>query len=123
MTEIESSLDLPTPFAERIDLLAKQINNNATRKGFWDDASPLAENEKLLLIHSEISELVEDRRKEIHTAPSEKITQFTREEEEMADVIIRALDYAAQRGMRIGGAILAKHNYNIKRPHMHGKKF
>jgi len=43
-------------------------------------------------------------------------------EEELADIIIRALDTAAAMGLRIGDAIKAKHEYNLTRSHKHGGK-
>lgn len=42
-------------------------------------------------------------------------------EEELADEIIRALDVSAKLGIDISRAVLAKHQYNMTREHMHGK--
>lgn len=46
-----------------------------------------------------------------------------KEVEEVADVIIRLLDYAGYRGMDIHSAIEAKMEVNRGRPYKHGKKF
>jgi len=47
--------------------------------------------------------------------------RLTNEEEELADIVIRLADYCGWRGIDLGRVILAKMEYNTKRPHMHGK--
>ena len=44
-------------------------------------------------------------------------------EEELADVIIRIMDYAFGKDLDVAGAILAKIEYNQSREFMHGKTF
>ena len=41
---------------------------------------------------------------------------------ELADVIIRILDYCAYAGIDIDAAISEKHEYNKSRPYRHGGK-
>jgi hypothetical protein len=72
---------------------------------------------------TELAEIIEADRHGRSHAQSEKIPLFSNEEEEVADGIIRLLDYAALRNLRIGAAILAKHQYNKTRPILHGKKY
>jgi hypothetical protein len=43
-------------------------------------------------------------------------------EEELADIIIRAMDTACVFGLDIGNAVKLKHEYNKTRPHKHGGK-
>lgn len=76
----------------------------------------------ILLMHAELSEAVEAMRGDPLT-PSEHISKFSAIEEEMADVIIRVLDFSAMHGLRIGEAVTAKMDFNRSRPHKHGKKF
>jgi NTP pyrophosphatase (non-canonical NTP hydrolase) len=92
---------------------------NAMKKGFWD--KPCNDGERLALLHSEISEVLEAMRD--GNPSSVKIPAYSSAEEELADLIIRALDYAGGKGWDIGGAILAKMQYNSSRPHLHGRKF
>jgi len=115
-----------------LNKLATAINNWAYTKGFWDSASNgVVTNElrrellaktkaqKLMLIVSEVSELLEGLRKPVESG----LEGFTNEEEEAADVIIRMLDYAGQYQLRIGEAVLAKMAKNEGRPFKHGKEF
>jgi NTP pyrophosphatase (non-canonical NTP hydrolase) len=77
--------------------------------------------ERIALIHSEVSEVLEALRD--GNPPSESIEGFSQAEEELADVVIRVMDLAFSQEWRVGEAIIAKHLYNTKRPHKHGKEF
>lgn len=110
--------------------LASACHLQAAAKGFWDeDRNP---GEMIALIHSELSEMLEAVRAidvlthnedGLERPRSEKIPDYTAEEEEAADVLIRLLDYAAGRRLRIGEAVAAKLEFNAGRPHRHGKAF
>jgi len=73
-----------------LDALAAMLHETAKEKGFWDgEYSHDKIGNKLALVHSEVTEVLEAIRK---TKGSEQVV------EEMADVIIRLLDvYAAMR--------------------------
>jgi len=71
-------------------------------------------------MHSELSEAVEAYRE--GNPPSTKIPEFSKVEAEMADVVIRVLDHCWAHGYNLPGALLAKLDYNDKRPHKHGGK-
>lgn len=118
-------------------ILSEELHINSVNKGFWEDEEALLnlvhENtklykriiqlftaEKIALIHSEISEALERTRKDIE-APDEHCPEFTNFEIEMADALIRILEFCVRRRLRIGEATLAKHKYNLTRPYMHGK--
>ena len=88
--------------------------------GFWESANL---GEKLCLIHGEVSEVMEHYRKGTAAEPSAKIPEFTNEEEELADIVLRILDLAGHRGVRLVDAMEAKHAYNLTRPFKHGRKF
>lgn len=67
---------------------------------------------KIALMHSELSECLEGLRK---GEADKHLPNRTAEEVELADLIIRALDYAGRRKMDIGNAIMEKLNYNVAR--------
>lgn len=77
---------------------------------------------KIALMHSELSEALEAIRK--GNPQSEKIPEFTELEEELADVVLRIMNFGCQLNLRIAEAIIAKDEYNTNRPYKHGgKKF
>jgi len=55
--------------------------------------------------------------------PSTKIPEFSQVEAELADVVIRVMDYAWAYKYNVAGAILQKIEFNETRPLKHGKKF
>lgn len=86
--------------------------------GFWDE--PRNKGEMIALMHSELSEMLEAVRK---PGPDHHCPEFTNEEVEMADLIIRALDYTAGHNLRLFDAMRAKIEFNRSRPMKHGKAF
>lgn len=87
-------------------------------KGYWQKRN---DGEMIALMHSELSEALEELRK--GNPKSKKIPKFSEVEEEYADLIIRVADICGAKGYRLTGAIEAKMKYNKKRPYKHGKKF
>lgn len=69
--------------------------------------------ELIALIHSELSECLEDLRK----------NDWEGAAEEMADVVIRALDFCEGYGIDLQKEIVKKMSENKKRAYKHGKKF
>ena len=107
--------------ALKIGALSADIHDIHVKKQFYEE--PRTVSHLMGLVMTELAEVVEDDRKRENGAPSEKIPGFTKEEEETADAIIRLLDFAGYRKLRIGAAILAKHEYNKSRPPKHGKRY
>jgi len=111
--------DLITEYG--LDALAAMLHETAKEKGFWDgEYSHDKVGNKLALVHSEVTEVLEAIRK---SKGSEQVV------EEMADVIIRLLDvYAAMRNEEqilhsLDEVLEAKINKNKERPRLHGNLF
>lgn len=67
---------------------------------------------KILLMHSELSEMTEAVRKNM---VDDHIPARKGEEVELADLILRALDYAGARRLDLAGAMRDKLHYNMMR--------
>lgn len=103
-----------------LDDIGRLIHHEHSKPmGFRDEERSL--EREMMLICSEIFEAFEDVRN--GKEKSDKIPDFTPLEEEWADAVIRLLESAYARGLRLGDAVRAKHTYNMTRPHKHGKAF
>ena len=123
--------------------LTKVIHENAVAHGWWDEERGFPE--VIALIHSELSEALEEYRDakppvyfaietlqrdgtiipEVRTDYGDG--NYTGEKPEgiaieLADAIIRILDYCGYAGIDIEEAIALKHEYNKTRPYRHGGK-
>ena len=112
-------MELPTDYG--LDALAAILHETAREKGFWDGIySHDKVGNKLALVHSEVTEVLEAIRK---NHGSEKVV------EEMADVIIRLLDiYAAMRNEEaiihsLDEILQKKMDINKDRQRLHGNLF
>ena len=108
-------------FVDEFDAVADKAYQNSVDKGFWEEGLTRNKGEMVALIHSETSELLEAIRHD--NPPDSHCPQFSSMEVELADIVIRAMDFAAGFNLRLGEAIVAKMAYNATRPPKHGKKF
>jgi len=101
-----------------ISEIQKHAHDIAVKSGWWD--GPRTTSECLINMIGELSEAWEAFRS--RNPKSIKIPPFSHLEEELADTIIRILDFAEQHGYNIERAIAAKMAYNKNRPYRHGNK-
>lgn len=114
-----------------INELVKDSYSNSTSHGFWADADlqPAAKkyilSTKLALIHSEISEALEELRD--GDLAGDTLIRYTESGKpegfapELADAMIRIADLAGYLGIDLDAVITEKMAYNTGRPFMHGR--
>lgn len=96
------------------------VYQNARDKGWWEEDRN--DGEMIALMHSELSEALEALRK--GNPIDSHCPDFRNVAVEMADTVIRIMDFCAARNLPLADAIIAKHEYNKLRSHKHGgKKF
>ena len=128
---------------------SKEVHENAVAHGWWEKEKSFPEI--IALIHSELSEALEEYRdnkpmvyyncrydsNDVCPCISTKCEEFFKDDcckqnaldqkpkgiaIELADAVIRILDYCGRYGIDIEKAIEIKHEYNKTRPYKHGGK-
>lgn len=124
----------------KINELMQAVHENAVNHGWWEEEKSFGDI--IALCHSELSEAFEEHRgghkpteiyykckycgditnKQGLVCCAYKKMQPEGIPFELADCIIRILDYCGHEGIDIEEAIRIKHEYNKTRPYKHGGK-
>jgi len=105
-----------------LHFFSKMVHKNNVDHGFWEDGYETRnKSEMLMLMVTELAEACEGLRH--GNPPDDHLPQYPTAGVELADCVIRILDYCAAFDIPIGEIIAAKHDYNTKRPYKHGKQF
>lgn len=124
-----------------IDEFAKEVHMNAVDHG-WYDGEPRKPLEMHMLMVSEVAEASEEVRSGNpdfwYIKDGEKVAidpcltsddttilhgyKLEGESAELADVVIRVMDYFEAKGWSLEKVMQMKHNYNKTRPYLHGGK-
>lgn len=100
------------------ETLARECLRIATEHGFRN-ATP---GEDIALMHSELSEALEDIRSNKWASYSDEKGKPCGLPSELADVAIRLFHFCGKHGIDLGAAVLEKMTYNESRPYKHGGK-
>lgn len=119
MKELEELTPMQADFITAFNDYQKYAHLCATERGWWDEERN--DGECIALMHSELSEALEGMR--YGNPESQKLPGVSSVEEELADVVIRIMDYSQAAGLNIADAIVTKVEFNKNREHRHGKAF
>lgn len=112
----------------KLNTLRDVVHGLAIEKGWHPEGESVSEYfpKAIANLHGEASELFEAYRAQNLFNPCDKAEKMnfplTCAEEELADIVIRALDTAGRLKIDIGRAVRVKHAYNATRDHRHGGK-
>lgn len=106
----------------RVNTLVDMAHENAVKHGFWESPMPFAT--AIALIHSELSEALEEDRKGMplvyHNKGSKKPEGVA---VELADAVIRIFDLCGHLGVDLEKVLAEKMAYNEGRSYKHGKEY
>ena len=124
MTQQETLESTETDRYKSLNVLRDIVHGVAKEKGWhsFEETEMAYVSRFVANVHGETSELWESARKGTLKQNCDKLCAITAEDEELADILIRVLDYCGRRNIDIAGAVEAKSRFNATRPYRHGGK-
>ena len=113
-----NKIELET-FKQNLTMFMHEVHNNAVDHGFHDEYR--THGDYISLMHSELSESFEEHRNRkpmvyMENGKPEGIAV------ELADCVLRILDWAGMMGVDMASIMVMKHEYNKTREYKHGGK-
>lgn len=123
---IKDTVEMPQDSVSALSAVAMHVYKVSQNHGFHDNDGDVENSPRFAEfcsnLHGEVSELWEAYRKGELKKKCDKPISLSCAAEELADIIIRAMDTAVTLGIDIGEAIAEKDRYNQTRPFKHGGK-
>lgn len=102
------------------DAMSKSVYDTAVEKGWHETERPITEY--VANFHDEVSEFFKAHAK--HNPPDDKLPNHDSATVELADLILRIMDFATHEQLPLAMAIVDKNRFNKTRDYRHGgKKF